>query len=84
MLHRLSFEKGVDLAKAIRDNRAYLDKRFPLWRNNPYMRLSYVLSHRMVNLKLMIVKTLYGLHLFRAFLFVYGSMIKYLGIDIKW
>ena len=84
LMHRLSSDPGTDLTEAIAHNTAHLDREHPLWRKSPYIKLSYVLSHRGANLKLYIVRRLYSLHLFRLFLIIYGRMIRHLGIDIKW
>ena len=84
LMHRLSSDPGTDLTGAIAGNTAHLDKEHPLWRKSPYIKLSYVLSHRGANLKLYTVRRLYSLHLFRLFLIIYGRMIRRLGIDIKW
>ncbi len=84
MMHRLSSDKRTDLKRAIEDNTAFLDEVFPMWRRNPYIRLSYTMRHRGANLKLYLVRIMYNFRLFRAFLAVYGFMIKRLGIDIKW
>ncbi len=48
------------------------------------MRLPYVLLHRGANRKLYLIRILYRLHLFRAFLFLYGMMIRKCGVDLKW
>ncbi len=84
MLHRLSFKDGISLGDVIKDNTRFLDKRFPLWRKSPYIRLLYVIRHHGANLKLYMVRRIYGLQLFRQFLLCYGFMIRRLGIDIKW
>ncbi len=65
-------------------NTAFLNRHFPLWRNNKYISLPYVLRHRGANLKLLIVRTVYSLRLFPAFLTLYTGMIRRLKRDIKW
>ncbi|MCR5590439.1 MAG: glycosyltransferase [Lachnospiraceae bacterium] len=84
LMHRLSADRGNDMRQLIRRNIAELDAHFPLWRRSPYIRLSYVLSHRLANLKLFIIRRIYGFGAFNLFLKVYGAMINGLGIDIKW
>ena len=84
MLHRLSFTKRGCKAGDIADNRTFLDRRFPLWRRNPYIRLKYVIVHKGANMKLYMAHRLYCLHLFGPFLFFYRMMIIRFGTDIKW
>ena len=82
LMYRLSGEK--DFRQILKKNTAFLDAEFPGWRDDPYIRLSYVLSHRLANMKLFIVRMMYRLHLFRAFLKAYCFMIKHFKKDIKW
>ena len=84
LMHRASAHGGRALGHALKENRAFLDARFPRWRGNPYFSPSYVLAHRGANLKTCIVNTIYRLHLIRPFLLIYGKMTGLLGIDIKW
>lgn len=84
MIHKLSSDRNTDIDKVIRNNTAYLDEVFPLWRKNPYIGLGYVLHHRGANFKLYTVRRLYSLHLFKAFIIFYGVMINRFGINIKW
>ncbi len=84
LMHRLSANDKVCIDRAIRNNTQYLNKEFPLWSRSPYIRPAFILSHRGVNLKLYIVRRIYGLSLLKLFLSVYGFMIGKLGIDIKW
>lgn len=84
MMYRLSCMKDIPIEKAIQRNTRFLDRRFPLWRKSPYIRLFYVIQHHGANLKLYVVRKIYGLHLFRQFLACYGFMIRRLGVDIKW
>ncbi len=84
LMHRLTKDGKAVPQRILSGNTAFLDEHFPLWRRNPYIRLSYVLTHRGVNFKLWVVRRLSGLHLMRPFLTVYGMMIGRLGIDIKW
>ena len=68
LMHRVSADKGNDMRMMIRENLAVLDEHFPLWRNSPYVRLSYVLSHRCANFKLHVIRKIYGFHAFGLFL----------------
>lgn len=76
--------RNVSFARILEKNTAFLDRYFPLWRKNPYISLPFVIRHRGSNLKLLIVRTVYGLGMFPLFLKVYTGMIKYLKIDVKW
>ena len=44
----------------------------------------YSLKHKGANLKVAIVKKVYVLHLYKAFLAVYKFILKTFKIDIKW
>ncbi len=83
LMHRQSLNRQIDHA-ALSENRAVLNKSFPLWERNPYIRLSYVIGHRGANLKLYIVHSIYRLRLINIFLIVYRTMIYRFGVDIKW
>ncbi len=82
LMYRLSGENGF--RQILKDNTAFLDEEFPGWRDDPYIRLSFVISHRRANMKLYIVRMIYRLHLFRPFLKVYCFMIEHFKKDIKW
>ena len=84
LMHRLESSRCPDLSKALRDNTVFLDGFFPGWRRNPFIRPGYVMSHRGANLKLLIVRCFYSLHIMGPFLRAYGYMIRHFGIDIKW
>lgn len=84
LMFRLSYDKSCNLKEAIKNNNKFMDDYFSTWRHLPYLKLSYILSHGKTNLKLWVMKLIYKLHLFRAFLCVYRFMINKLGIDIKW
>lgn len=82
LMFRLSKEE--DFRSILKANTAYLDREFPGWRNNPYMRASYVIRHKGANAKLWFVRGTYRMHLFPQFLTVYGIMIDRFKKDIKW
>ena len=84
MMHRVSAQGQEALKSALRENQAFLDAEFPLWRRSPYLRLSYVLRHRGANRKLSTVYRIYRLHLARAFLTVYGKTTEKFGVSLKW
>ncbi len=83
LMFRLSYDKNCNLKVAIKDNNEFLDDYFPTWRSSKFIKLGYVIKNKS-NFKLWIVKIIYRLHLFRAFLVVYRFMIDKLKIDIKW
>ncbi len=84
LMHRLSSDRNVDLNAAIGRNMRFLNRTFPRWKKNPYIRISYVLRHRGANGKIWLMRCLYALHLFRLFLSVYKAMIDRFGVDVKW
>ena len=83
LMFRLSYDKDCALKSAIKDNNKFLDDYFPTWRRSKFIKLGYVIKNK-INFKLWVVKIIYKLHLFRAFLVVYRFMIDKLKIDIKW
>ena len=62
----------------------YLDANFKEWRNTRYTTIWYNLTHKKYNLKVAIVRKVYKMHMFRAFLDIYSFVTKTLKIDIKW
>lgn len=82
LMYRLA--KEPDFEKILRDNTAFLDREFPRWRKNPYIKAAYAIRHRGANLKTLTVRWTYRLHVFRQFLALYRLMIRYLKVDIKW
>ena len=83
-MYRVSANKDLDFNKILKNNTKFLDENFPRWRNNKYIRLSYVLKHKGSNFKLWIVRQFYRFHLFKLFLVMYKFMINTLKIDVKW
>ena len=83
-MFRLSNDPECDLKKAIKRNNKFLDDYFPTWRHLKYLKLSYMIKHGFGNLKILIMKNIYKLHMFRIFLKIYNFMISKLKIDIKW
>ena len=84
LMFRLSYDPNCDLSKAIHRNIKFMDKYFSGWRNCKYLTISYMRKNGFDNLKLWVVRWVYRVHLFRAFLAVYKFMINKLKIDIKW
>ena len=82
LMHRLSEDPDFD--RILKNNTAYLDREFPLWRDNPYIRLSYVIRNNGSNLKVWMIRLLYRLGLFPLFLKCYRFMIDRLKTDVKW
>ena len=83
LMFRLSYDKNCNLALAVKENSECLDNYFPTWRYTKFVKLGYVVKNH-VNFKLWIIKVVYKLHLFRAFLAVYRFMIDKMHVDIKW
>ncbi|MBQ6231489.1 MAG: glycosyltransferase family 2 protein [Eubacterium sp.] len=84
LMYRLYRPGKKDFYRLLSRNTMVLDRAFPLWRRNRYIKLRYTLSHKGSNLKLLTVRFFYAIRLFPAFLFIYTAMIKYLKIDMKW
>ncbi len=83
LMLRMSDDKE-NFKKVLKDNRKYLDDNFSAWRKSKYLKLSYCFGHKFTNFKLAIMKKVYVLHLYRAFLAVYKFILKTFKIDIKW
>ena len=83
LMFRLSYDKNCNLALAVKENSEFLDNYFPTWRYTKFVKLGYVVKNH-VNFKLWVIKVVYKLHLFRAFLAVYRFMIDKMHVDIKW
>ena len=83
-MYRLSEDKQLDFNKALKDNTDFLNKYFPGWKNNKYIKHSYVRKNKGSNKKVWIVRWVYRLHMFKLFLVTYKFMINHLGVDIKW
>lgn len=83
LMFRMSSDKK-NFKQVLKDNRKYLDKEFSTWRTTKYLKLGYCISHKSKNKKVAIMKKVYLLHLYRAFLAVYKFVLNTLKIDIKW
>lgn len=83
LMFRMSDDKK-NFKQVLKDNRKYLDSNYPLWRKSKYLNLSYTISHKFANFKLAVVKKIYVMHLYRAFLAVYKFILRTFKIDIKW
>ena len=83
LMFRMSSDKE-NFKQVLKDNREYLNKEFPKWRKSKYLNIIYSLKHKGANLKVAIVKKVYVLHLYKAFLAVYKWILKTFKIDIKW
>lgn len=83
-MYRLSEDKTLDFDSALRANTDFLNNEFPLWKDNEYIKFSYVRKNKGSNKKVWIVRWVYRLHIFKLFLAVYKFMINRIGVDIKW
>lgn len=83
-MYRLSANKNIDFNQILKNNTSYLNKEFPGWRNNRYIKLKYIIHNKGTNMKLFVVRQFYRLHIFKLFLVLYKFMINNLKIDIKW
>ena len=83
-MYRLYSDKNLNFKQALKTNTKFLNETFPTWKNNKYIKHSYVRKHKGTNKKLWIVRQIYKMHLFKPFIATYTFMINKLGIDIKW
>ena len=84
LMLRIYADKTCDFKKELKHNKEYLDTNFKGWRKSKYLNITYSLSHKLANIKIAIMKKVYVLHLYKAFLKCYTFMIEKLKIDIKW
>lgn len=82
LMFRISSDKQ-NFKQVLKENRKFLDREFPLWRKTKYLNIIYTIRNRS-NLKVAIMKKVYVLHLYRAFLRIYKWILKTFKIDIKW
>lgn len=81
---RLLTDKTANFSKVLKEITAFLDKNNPLWRNNKYIKLSYIHKNKGTNRKLFIVQKIYKMHMMKCFLKTYNFVINKFNIDIKW
>lgn len=81
---RLSYDKNVDLKKELYNANKFINSNFKGWKKSKYLKLSYIIFKKSKNFKLGVMKKIYDLNLFIAFLVVYKFMIDKLKVDIKW
>ena len=84
LMYRLYATKDIDFKAELKKNTEFLDKEFPLWKNNKYITHKFVKENNGANKKLWIVRQFYKMHLFPLFLGCYSFMINKCKVDIKW
>lgn len=84
LVFRLSYDKSINFKDVLKRNTVILNRQFPCWRKTKYLKLSYILRHRLENWKLWIIKMVYKVHAIIPFLTLYRFMINKLKVDIKW
>lgn len=82
LMFRISSDKQ-NFKQVLKENREFLDREFPLWRNTKYLNIIYTIKNKS-NLKVAIMKKVYVWHLYKAFLKIYKWILKTFKIDIKW
>ena len=80
----LRVSNSKEYKNCYKKNYKYLDENFPNWRKTKYLNIIYSLKHKSYNLKLAIVKKVYILHLFRAFIAFYKILTNLIKKDVKW
>lgn len=81
--YRMYLSKERNFSVSYSENIGYLNANFPNWLSNRYVSLKYVIKKRR-NIKLLVCKIFYRLHLFKPFIATYSFMVSKLGMDIKW
>lgn len=80
---RLSYDKK-NFKETYKIVKNYLNTEFPGWKKCKYLNIWYNLTHNSSNLKIAVMKKVYKLGMYKAFLVLYRFMINKLKIDIKW
>lgn len=70
--------------KVYKQNLKFLNNNFSEWKHTKYTKIWYCLKNRSSNFKLAIVRKIYILHMFGAFISIYKFITKTLKIDMKW
>lgn len=84
LMLRASGGNNCDFKKEYTENLKFLNEEFPQWKKTKYLNIIYSVSHNTGNLKVAIVKKIYIMHLFPAFISFYKFITKNLKKDIKW
>ena len=80
---RLSYDKE-NFKNTYKEMKRFINTEFTNWKKCKYLNFFYTVSHKASNMKLVIMKKVYKLGLYKAFLTLYRFMIDKLKIDIKW
>ena len=83
-MYRLSEDKQLNFNEILKNNTNFLNENFPNWKDNKYIKHSYIRKNNGSNKKIWIVRWVYKLHMFKLFLKTYKYMINHFGVDIKW
>ncbi len=83
LILRLDF-KSVDQKQILQDTTDWLDKNFPGWKRNPYLKLSYVLRRHHYLWKPAVVRMVFQRGLVTPFIRMYRLVSEKLGVEIKW
>lgn len=83
LMFRISNDKNCNFKEELKKNRKFLNENFSMWRKSKYLNISYTLKHK-CNFRSAVMKKIYVLHLYRAFLVCYKFMINVFKVDIKW
>lgn len=84
LMLRVYADKSCNFKEELKHNKEYLNTNFKTWRKSKYLNISYSVAHKFSNIKVAIMKKVYILGLYPAFLKCYTFMIEKLKIDIKW
>lgn len=82
LMLRVSASKGYK--ECYNENLVYLNENFPMWKTTKYLNIVYSIKHKKYNFKIAVVKKIYKLHLFKAFIAFYKLLTSMLKKDIKW
>lgn len=84
MTYRLACTPGVDVGHELTRTTEFLDSTFPLWRHNPYIKLSYAMAHTRAYKMLWVGYVAYRGGLIRPCLALYNWYLKTFSRELKW
>ena len=84
LMFRVSYDRSVDLKKALLENKEYLNREFPSWAASSCISFGLAMRERGPYLKLYFARLLYKANLMPLALSAYRALISKLGIEVKW
>ncbi|MCQ2752179.1 MAG: glycosyltransferase [Coriobacteriales bacterium] len=84
LMYRISYNPKINLNKAIKENKEFLNKNFPSWNSDKIINRQNAMHYKSALEKIYLARIFYNAHLLKPTLTAYRQMIEKLNIDIKW